>query len=645
MSSTTLPMLALTALLALVGALVIAASVAAAMLAGRRARRAVSEARSLASVLDKTLGSLDALDLWWLRIDADDRVIAANSPTRMDAPPSSEVVGKPLLELLPESTHQALEVQLGRARSEDRLTGFEFAHGDSLYASLHISPMGEECVVLIRDLSAKKLKEARLLATKERYALAAQGANDGLWDWNLVTGEIYWSWMFRRMLGDESLEPTREAWFDRVHPDDRDGFIASLDAHIAGDGGSFSHEHRIQQGEGWAWVLARGMAVRNADGKANRLAGSLTDLTNRRVVQVTAEKASLLEHATRAVDIGIGVVHASGDLDNPSPTLLRIAAPWGIDAWWSVARARSPKAARRCTSCKRPERVGSVRIEIETPDGTPRVHEIRWTGHAHEVFQEAGAHIVMINDVTESALAERSLRSLNVELAAARDAALEASRLKSAFLANMSHELRTPLNHIVGYAELVDEALDDLDDAQTRRDVARILESGRELTQIVGRLLDLSRLEAEGMTAEQKPTHLAPLIEETVGDIDARGNTVNIQVSADLIATTDGPKLGILLRQIVDNATKFTTNGVVEISARRAPERVIITISDTGIGMPPEVVSRLFKGYFQADISHTREYDGTGLGLVLAHGIARVLSAELHVESTPGEGSVFSVAL
>src|SRR5439155_26732004 len=122
--------------------------------------------------------------------------------------------------------------------------------------------------------------------SEERYALAMQGANDGLWDWNLITDEVHWSPRWKALIGHEESEigPRPDEWLTRVHPDDRQQVTDALRAHLAGDGDHYESEHRILHRDGtFRWVLSRGAAIRNAAGVATRLAGSLTDITDAKV--------------------------------------------------------------------------------------------------------------------------------------------------------------------------------------------------------------------------------------------------------------------------------------------------------------------------------------------------------------------------
>lgn len=166
--------------------------------------------------------------------------------------------------------------------------------------------------IKIGQVAAQRRTEARLKESEERYALAARGAKDGLWDWKLATGEVFYSPRWKAMLGfgDEDIKDTLDEWFGRVHPEDRGAMEAELDAHLEGRREHFEVEHRMAHRDGsYRWMLARGIAVRDADGSALRMAGTQTDVTARKVAEIAlmearedlAQKLSLVEKQERAI--------------------------------------------------------------------------------------------------------------------------------------------------------------------------------------------------------------------------------------------------------------------------------------------------------------------------------------------------------
>ncbi|UEM21404.1 response regulator [Skermanella mucosa] len=249
-------------------------------------------------------------------------------------------------------------------------------------------------------------------------------------------------------------------------------------------------------------------------------------------------------------------------------------------------------------------------------------------------------------DVTDAQRAADTLRR-------AKEQAEAADRSKSEFLANMSHELRTPLNAIIGYAEMLAEDAGDRGDEAYVPDLEKIRSSGKHLLALINDILDLSKIEAGRMSVDIAPFDADLLVEEvraiSAPLADANGNRIEVEAGPPLgIVLSDQTKLRQMLLNLVGNACKFTSGGVIRISSRgiRAPAPAVeFTVSDTGIGMTPEQLSRLFRRFTQADASTTRRYGGTGLGLAISRHFADMLGARINVSSEPGKGSAFTITL
>lgn len=228
----------------------------------------------------------------------------------------------------------------------------------------------------------------------------------------------------------------------------------------------------------------------------------------------------------------------------------------------------------------------------------------------------------------------------------------EAANLaKSTFLANMSHELRTPLNAIIGYAELLEE---DPDAVQQKSDLQKINASGKHLLGLIDDLLDLSRIEAGEFNLQVERVDLNPFIEQVISSTRAllhkNGNRFELLAAAPLgEMTADARRLRQVLLNLLSNAAKFTQQGEVRMSVARngagATERLVIEICDTGIGMSAEQIDKLFTPFMQADSAATRRYGGTGLGLAISHRLCQMMGGTIEVKSELGAGTCFKVIL
>ena len=232
------------------------------------------------------------------------------------------------------------------------------------------------------------------------------------------------------------------------------------------------------------------------------------------------------------------------------------------------------------------------------------------------------------------------------DLIAAKDAAEEASRVKSTFLATMSHELRTPMNGILGFSKILLD--DDLNDTQ-REYVSIIEKSGTSLLDMINDILDLSKIEAGKLELESEPFNLRSTVEDAVQLLQykAQEKNLNLAVHVDPSIPTlvegDGDRMRQILVNLVGNAVKFTESGSVAVvaSANDTGDAVKLSVIDTGIGIPEGKADTLFQRFSQVDGTLARKYEGTGLGLAICKELVEAMEGEIGVESVYGEGSEF----
>jgi signal transduction histidine kinase/CheY-like chemotaxis protein len=299
-------------------------------------------------------------------------------------------------------------------------------------------------------------------------------------------------------------------------------------------------------------------------------------------------------------------------------------------------------------AAKRPEEWIQQRLAQHRNPGAPfLVHsDGRWIQVSERKTHDGGT-VGVFTEVTE-------LKKREQELAAARDEAMRATQAKSQFLASMSHELRTPLNAIIGYSEMLQEEAEDLGQDRFLPDLMKIREAGKHLLSLINDVLDLSKIEAGKMDVLVEEFEVADLIEQVHSVIEPliakNANALEVICAPDLgTMRSDQTKLRQSLLNLLSNAAKFTKRGRITLAAQRMADRdgdrLQLVVSDTGIGMTPEQLQGLFQAFSQARSSTSRDYGGTGLGLAITRHFCRMLGGDVTVESTPGEGSTFTLLL
>jgi signal transduction histidine kinase/CheY-like chemotaxis protein/HAMP domain-containing protein len=382
------------------------------------------------------------------------------------------------------------------------------------------------------------------------------------------------------------------------------------------------------------------LLLRKAEGERGRLSEE-AERQRRRVVDAIEslqEGCALYDADDRMVLCNETFIRYVGDPDRVVPgatflSLLDTMIECGTitledttaDAWVAERVARRTRMRRTGRKTSTVFRFGEAWVQV---DEQP----------THE-----GGTIVLYTDISELKRRERDLER-------ARADAEQASQVKSEFLANMSHELRTPLNAIIGYSQMLAEDATDDGNTAVVADLKKIEGAGNHLLALINDILDLSKIEAGKMEVFIEPFDLASLVAEVrqmVEPLAARnGNQMVVTYPPDIgVIQSDMTKVKQALLNLLSNACKFTRDGTVWLEVSRDEGRVLLRVRDSGIGMTPEQLGRLFQAFTQADSSTTRKYGGTGLGLVITRSFVRMLGGDVSVESQPGIGSAFSISL
>ena len=549
-----------------------------------------------------------------------------------------------------------------------RLVGSMMDVTERKRAEEEIRRLNEDLEERVRERTVR-LRDALtgLRESEERYSLVVEGSNDGIYDWDIRTGGIFWNDRLFEIvsLTRQELTPTLGNFLSLVHSEDRETMSEAITAHLEDDR-TFEVEFRFQPPSGEERTcITRGKAQRDEDGNPFRMAGTVTDITERKRVE---EVLRLRDRAIAASSSGL-VITDPNLPDNPliyvNPAFEEMTGFTAEEVLGSNCRFLQGEEGDR-------EAISGLRDAIrEGRDHTVVLRNYKKDGalfwnelSVSPVRNERGelTHFVGVqNDITLRKQAEEEIRSFNdtlerrveertTQLEEATKAADTANRAKSEFLANMSHEIRTPMNGVIGMTELL------MDTGLTREqsDYARTLrKSGESLLLIINDILDISKIEAGSVRLEKISFDLRTELEETLYALAERAQDKGLELTGFVepgVPTAlkgDSFRLRQVLTNLIGNAVKFTEEGEVGLRVEleeEAKDAVLVRfeITDTGIGMTGEQQRKLFEAFTQADTSTTRRYGGTGLGLTISKQLVELMGGEVWVESAPGEGSTFS---
>lgn len=495
-----------------------------------------------------------------------------------------------------------------------------------------------------RDITSRKQMEEQLAASEERWELAISGANDGVWDWNLQSGELFLSDRWKTMLGYQPEEISNQfsEWETRIHPDDVEMVMQEVNRHLDGYSLLYQAEHRVRCKDGrYRWILARGKAVRDADGKPTRFLGSHSDIDERVAAEtrLRLRTAQLNAIFTLSPD-GFVAFGDKGSIEYVSTAFTVIT---GLAAHELIGLSEGALIDRLGGLCIADSRGNQLALEaLRSPaDDVQQVHGrnlLDLAGHASRTievgrrrsFGQSVSMIFYVRDVTSET---------------------EVDRMKSEFLSTAAHELRTPMVSILGFSELLLNS-NDYDLETVKELIETIHRQSKLMAAIINELLDLARIEARrGQDFEIESLDLNELVREAVQSFRfPEDNRVTVVHLPSLPAVTQGDRRKITqaLLNVVSNAFKYSPQGG-EISIHLQPKArsgragFSIEVRDHGLGMTPESVARVCERFFRADSSGA--ILGTGLGMSIVKEIIELHGGALDVSSVLGEGTLVSLWL
>jgi two-component system cell cycle sensor histidine kinase PleC len=523
-------------------------------------------------------------------------------------------------------------------------------------------------VLLLFESRRVERAHAAFNESERRFRLAVEAARCGIWEWDLATDTIFMSDVTASLFSWRGGVVDGQQVLDRVWPGHRDGLRDALRA--AALYGGFDVSFRVPSLTGGrpVWIDARGEAFgQSPEGGYARIIGVALDVTEERLAQARAQSAE-----TRLRDAIESVSEAFVLWDRHDRLVM-------YNRNYRSFFRLEPQLLKQGVQRDHVERVAraAMRQVVQAPGDHKGVREAelidgRWVQISERRTAEGGL-VVTATDIT-AVKAQEEARRLNEEELRKAVANLErsqaelselarkyeaekiraeaANQAKSEFLANMSHELRTPLNAINGFSEIMlAEMFGPLGDARYQDYARDIHNSGQHLLALINDILDMSKIEAGKMTLSLEPVSLAELGEEAVRLVRTRAEAAGLQLTfeppdlPDIEADYRAVKQVLL--NLLSNAVKFTPRGgrVAVRAERQGPDRVRVSVQDTGIGIAQEDLERLARPFEQIESQHAKTQQGTGLGLALSKALLEMHGGALDIVSAPGLGTTVSFSL
>ena len=590
----------------------------------------------------------------------------------------AESIGRTSMELHTWSSQEARQQMLEALARQGGLSNYETTfkrkNGEVFPALLSISEAvveGVPCLVFsARDITDRYQAEQRLVANEKRLKMALRIARQGWFESNLKTGEVVVSDEYPMMLGYDATDFNTSVtnWLDNVHPDDVEALKESLQSAFRNDGvQELQYRRRSKQGE-WLWIFSAGQVTeRDADGQPVRLTGIHMDITDRKMAEealrANRERLNFLLSSSPAIIYTCSTaapLDATFISDNVQELLGYSVSQFVAQPGFWADHIHPQDRARVLQGAATLRVQGQCQHDyrFQMPDGS-----YRWLHDRQKLVLSADNEpleiIGYLADVSELKAAEEQLAAhrhhleqlvaeRTADLMAAKEAAEAANLAKSAFIANMSHEIRTPLNAIAGMTHILRrEGVS----PQQGSKLDKIKSAGDHLLDIINAVLDLSKIEAGKFVLVEEPLSV-------LGVVDNVSSMIWSQVKAKKLAyaTDVGPvpeqllgdrtRLQQALINYLTNAVKFTESGSISLRVRVDEEDsqhclLRFEVMDTGPGIVPEALPRLFSAFEQADNSITRKYGGTGLGLAITRRIVQLMGGDAGVETVVGQGSTF----
>ncbi|MBL8061370.1 MAG: response regulator, partial [Anaerolineales bacterium] len=522
-------------------------------------------------------------------------------------------------------------------------------------AEAALQKKAEELLQLNNQLEQRVMERtAEIEVTRKRLELATDAAGLGIWEWNISNGSVIWDKQMFNIYGlsPQSFDGKVETQLKFIHPEDKTILPGVAKAITENKENNFKIEHRILRKDGTIRTLfEQGVAIFGQSGSIESIVGIANDITPQKQAEQDLHESEayarlLFDAAPDPVSVaevdGI-MVDVNRLFEQQHQIQRKDVQGRHISELKIFPEEQLKKAGDYIAAIVEGKQVPPVELDFYPPGGGSHTLEM----HSYPI-EVKGRQLVLSTsrDITLHKKAEESLRAANMEME-------RALRMKDEFLANMSHELRTPLNAVLGMSESLEEQIAGPLNEKQLKYIGTIRESGKHLLELINDILDLSKIEAGRLELNVSQVSVLSLCEASLRMVkeqaQKKNQNVSLKIDPDVkVIMGDERRLKQSLVNLLSNAVKFTPNDRqvgVEVKGNVRNQTVVFTVWDEGIGMEQEDLDKIFKPFVQLDSGLSREFSGTGLGLVLVAQMIRLHGGSVSVESKGGQGSRFSFTL
>ena len=507
----------------------------------------------------------------------------------------------------------------------------------------------EQVIGILENITEIKRVQDDLISAEKRWNYALTGSRDGVWDLDLSSKVIYYSPVFKKMLGydENEFDNSTLAWEKHVHPKDIQNALLEFKKHIEGISEFYQTEYRIRCKDGnYTWVLDRGkIAEYNQDGAPERFIGTITDINHLKELE---EKSKNNEELLRSINQNITeAIYRSTTTEG----LIYINKSF-IDMFGFNSYEEAIKTPIHELYDSHHDR--DIVIQELLEQKTIHNKEVLLRKKTGETFWGLISTICIENEngncYFDGAIRDiSSIKQIEEQLIQAKEMAEAAAKAKGLFLSTMSHEIRTPMNAVIGIANLL---LNENPTKEQLESLQTLKFSAESLMYLINDILDFSKIDAGKIELESTEFNLSQLLvnikQSFISKAEEKGLKIHLQIDPELpqILIGDPIRVAQIITNLISNAIKFTEIGYINLEAKvkeNTSESTFInfSISDTGIGIPPDKIPYIFEHFIQASSDTTRKYGGTGLGLAITKKLIELFDSQISVESNVGMGTKF----